>query len=251
MEIVTTRKRKIQNGNGSSNKKGSGGRRMVKAVRRMQNPVATQPMSTAGEIKAVDIPSQLTTFVTVAVPPTMQLLNPVLSGAGFFNRIGAKLNMKSLRVRGFIQNISTCVQDAGRIIIFYDRQTNGAAPSIDTLLQTRNNAGTASTTGLSEINLDNRDRFVILRDKHIILPSCTNEAGVLTNYAPQITTQGDKSEFIFDEFIKLKGLQTMYSASTGLVGDIRTGGLFMVLVCENSTANYQMRWSARLRYFDN
>ena len=124
------------------------------------------------EIKAVDIPYTATTFKTIAVGPDMLVLNPVQQGTGFYQRVGSRMVMKSLHLRGTIDivNTTTTLNQALRLIVFYDRSANGAAPTIQNVIQSRDQAGAATTSIFSEINLDNRDRFVILRDIQISSP---------------------------------------------------------------------------------
>ena len=132
------------------------------------------------EIKAIDIPDGTYGFNRPNAG-LVSLLNGVQTGTGFFNRIGSRIEMKSLRIRGFIYYALTSIQDQIRMIIVYDRQPTGALPAPTVILQTRDQAGAATNPGSSEINLDNRDRFTILRDIQLQMPSCTVAAGVLTN----------------------------------------------------------------------
>lgn len=199
------------------------------------------------EIKAVDIPRVDITFKQIGGPPTFQLLNGILTGSGFFNRVGARIEMKSIHIRAVITFLATSVQDVNRLIVFYDRQPNGAAPAIADVLQARDNAGAATTAAQSEINLDNRERFVILRDKEWFVPSTTVAAGVLTN-GPGYP--GDDNLMHINEFIPLKGLGTHYKASTGAIGDIATGSLFAVFISQNQGGVMNCSFNARLRFDD-
>jgi len=131
------------------------------------------------ELKALDVPNNTVLVNTTAV---ITPLNLIRAGSTFCNRIGRKIEMESARLVGALVPVRTVVnQDYVRIMIVYDRQTNGALPAIADILQTTDQA-TANTTGtLSGVNLNNRDRFVILKDHHVTLPSFTDTAGVITN----------------------------------------------------------------------
>lgn len=211
-------------------------------------PAYNMNMSKRGELKCCDTFLASTTFQNVAVVPV--LLNAIVNGASIFQRVGNKLNMKSIRVRGVIRNTATAIQDTGRIVIVYDRQANGSLPAFSDMFQTVNNAGTTETTGLSEININNRDRFIILRDKQIVLPAVTFTAGVLTNFGPNNANDGEENELIIDEFIKLKGLQSTYRSAGGGIADIASGSLFMYFLSQQDTAKWTATYTTRLRYYD-
>lgn len=215
----------------------------------MQRPLPTAFQPTGAEIKAIDIPSGPYNFETVAGAPTAILLNGIQTGAGFFNRVGARVEMKNLHIRGVIGNIATGVQGNARILIVYDRQPVGALPSVQDILQSRDQAGAATTSGNSEINLDNRDRFQILRDYEVYTPAVTYTAGVLTN-GPQFP--GNDDPFDVNVFIKLKGLGTHYKSSSNptTIADISTGALYAMFVTTGTTDTWTFNGGFRLRYDD-
>jgi len=205
--------------------------------------------STHGELKSLDQPSANFALNSTAV---FTCLNLVRAGSSFCNRIGRKINMMSVRMRGWINPIRTItLSDVARILIIYDRQANGANPTLQSLLQTTDQAAGNTTTILSGINLNNRDRFVILRDEMIVLPSQTVTAGA-------ITTPGwvdpVSHTFEHDWYVKMGGLSTQFGADSApaVIGDITTGALFMVTAGLNAAGaeGYQLTAEVRLRYLD-
>lgn len=203
------------------------------------------------EIKSVDIPATTSFFRAAALPPVAILLNTVVLGPAVYQRIGQKWNMKNYHLRGNIINALTTAEMSIRMLIVYDRQTNGVLPTFADVLQSVSSAGTATNTFFSEINLENRERFIILRDRMWHAPSVTFTAGVQTN-GPQYP--GQDGEWDVNEFIKMKGLGVCNkNAGTGAIGDIATGGLFMFLFNSPSgtDAAYAINWQSRMRYFDN
>jgi len=74
---------------------------------------------------------------------------------------------------------TTSVQDQVRMLLVYDTQPNGALPGITTVLKDANAA--AATTVNSHLNLDDRERFQIVRDMLFMMPAATYAAGVITN----------------------------------------------------------------------
>lgn len=200
------------------------------------------PKAPKTELKAFDVSSTNQTF---QVAGSFTLLNACVNGAELYQRVGRKIYMKSLHVRGFISNTVTVVQDYGRILVIYDSQANKAAPVIGDILGD-SNAG-AGQTGNSEINLANRERFKILRDYPIVLPSATFAAGVITNMV-QVNTV--KNDFNIDMFIPLKGLETVFNAvNGGTILDIASGSLYLICVSQLA-AGWELSATTRLRYYD-
>ena len=199
------------------------------------------------ELKAIDINDGTYGFTRPAGGGSIALLNGIQTGASFYNRIGSRVEMINLHIRGFIYYALTSVQDQVRMIVFYDRQPNGATPTASDVLQSRNQSGATINAGSSEINLDQRDRFVIIRDILRYIPSVTVTVGVLTN-GPQIGGQ----DFQVNEFVKLKGLSTHYKSSSAptTVGDIATGALFVMFISDTQDSTTGFNGNFRLRYAD-
>jgi len=202
-----------------------------------------------GEIKALDVPVQ---GYNINTSGSITCMNLIRIGSTFVNRIGRRVEMKNLRLTGILTPLRTnASEDYMRIMIVYDRQPNGAFPALADIIQTTDQAA-ANTTGVfSNINLNNRDRFIFLRDKRIALPSLTVTAGVVTNpgFIDPITTLTN-----FDFFVKLKGLVAQYKADSApaVIGDIATGALLLVIVggTASGSEGYQCSLESRLRFND-
>lgn len=218
-----------------------------------------------GEVKALDV-SNLT-----AAPGGVQLnfnttgsiipLNLIQAGSSFFNRVGRKVELRSIEFQMIQQplNVSRANgTDTLRVAIVYDRQTNGALPALADIFQDTEQNGTNTTASQSGLNLNNRDRFSIVMDKRFMLPAATATAGVLTNVWPN-SMGGDKGADdgvgLIHEYRKLGGLLTHYKAdsSPAVIGDVATGALYLVVFAD-STAGTEIfqgqEWHARLRYTD-
>lgn len=201
------------------------------------------------ELKSLDLPAASYALNTTAV---ITPLNLIRVGSTFCNRIGRKIEMQSLRVAGRLDTLRTVAdEEYTRILIVYDRQANGALPAIADILQTTDQATANTTTSFSGVNLNNRDRFVILRDERIVTPSATVTAGVITNLGVVDPVHRLTN---FDWYIKMKGLLTQYKADSApaVIGDIATGSL--LLVTFGATAAGSEGWAvaleSRLRYLD-
>lgn len=189
-----------------------------------------------------------TTGVVVAI-------NLIAVGSSMFNRVGRKIEMRSVRFVAKLENPgvtrATINPDMGRIMIVYDRQTNGAFPAIADILQDTDQAGTNTTEGMSGLNMDNRERFVTIMDKKIGLPQATMTAGVATNVFPN----DSDIPVVIDEFRKLRGLTTHFKAdsSPAVIGDVSTGGLYVVALSQIQAAGtevWQYNFNVRLKYVD-
>lgn len=203
------------------------------------------------EIKALDIPRGAAgdeLGLTAVITP----LNLVQVGSSFFNRVGRRIELKSLTLRGIFATLRTVANESiGRILVVYDAQTNGALPAIADLLQTTDQTGANTNTPYSGINMNYRDRFQILRDYQCYLPSFTDTAGVVTNPGYIDNTINFPN---FKIHIKLKNLLTQYRAdsSPAVIGDIATGGLFMIVFgsLATGTTGWSLFWESRLRFGD-
>lgn len=101
--------------------------------------------------------------IAVSAAAAFTLLTAPVQGSDFVNRIGRRIIVKSVFVRGYIQTEGSLTQAAAgapaqqcRLIILVDMQPNGAVPAITDILE-----GVAPHY---QLNLNNRDRFKILRD---------------------------------------------------------------------------------------
>jgi len=207
------------------------------------------PRYAKGEIKSLDVPSSTYTLNSTA---QITALNLIRAGTSFFNRIGRKINMKSLHVKLQLNPIRTvAATDYCRVMIVYDSQTNGSNPAIADIIQDTDQAGTNTTNAVSSANLNNRDRFRILCDWRLCLPSVTLTGGVQTNLGIQ-----DVNESIVDleRFIPMKRLVTQFKAdsSPAVIGDIATGGIFLVTLggVASGFEGWQVVGSTSLRYLD-
>lgn len=213
-------------------------KRVIRGDYQLGRELARPPM----EVHAFDIANTQSTF---AVAGSFTVLNAMTNGAELYQRIGRKVYMKSIHLRGWTVNNGTVLADYARLLVVYDAQPNAALPALAAVLQD-SNAG-AATSVVSEINLTNRARFKILRDHPIMFPPVTFTAGVLTNGPNYMET--DKGRFNIDMFIKLRGLEAEYNAvNGGTVADITSGSIFLLLV-DAIGGVWNFNWSSRLRYY--
>jgi len=203
---------------------------------------------TSAEIKAIDIAETTYVFRDPNTATAVILLNGIQTGSGFFNRVGSRVEMKNLQLNGFLgpqTGVTSTTPTLTRLLIVYDRQPVGALPTIQDVLQNRDQTGAATQGGLSHVNLDNRDRFSIIRDFRWYLP--TNTGGVVSGVA-----SGVGPTWQINEYIKLKGLGTHYksTANPATIADISTGALYAFFLCETNDNRWVAEVDFRLRYDD-
>lgn len=161
----------------------------------------------AGELKNIDtittsavlFPLATTTGVVSAC------LNGCAQGTTAVTRVGRRITIKSIYVRGVVIKAATTTgENIMRLMIVYDKQANATAPT---------GAAVLVPDAVHGVNLlDNSRRFVTLMDKVF---SCSTVGGA---------NQDDHFEFY-----KKVNLPVEYNAgSAGTVGDIQSGSLHMI-----------------------
>lgn len=190
--------------------------------------------------------------VTSGAVAGMQLLNGLKLGTSAFQRIGNKIAMKSLYwslAFGLSAVDSDPTVDVAvlnvpvRMMVVYDKQTNGALPVGSDLLT--NVTGVDNTTARaidvnSPNNLNNKDRFVVVADKRFILSSNGSSARHIKKYKRLNTSVSYKS-----------------GATVGNVTDITSGGLYLYFFADADLAtatdpapSVWITGDVRLRYQD-
>jgi len=117
-----------------------------------------RPMSAlGGELKFVDTTLAGTNFPTAGVI-AYSSLNVVAQGAAQNQRVGRQITIKALQIQGrATANASITTPSIGRMIVYLDTQTNGAAATVGQIL--------ASASYSSYMNLEYTPRFRIIYDK--------------------------------------------------------------------------------------
>lgn len=182
-----------------------------------------------GELKYVDVDQQ-NNFAETGVGI---LLNGLAPGTGASQRIGKKVTLKSVQLRlSIVAGTAGVAPFAGmvRCFLIYDKQANATTPTVAQILE--------KVAGSSPMNMDNRDRFLVIYDRQFAL----DQAG------------GNQSSQL--KMYKRLNLTTVFNAGTaGTVADITSGSLYIVFIGENGyTANPTnppfATWYSRIRYED-
>lgn len=186
-------------------------------------------------------------------------LNACQVGTTMFTRVGRKIAIKSIRVRGYIWPDVTVASDSLpdniRINVIYDRQSNGAVPVYGDVFQDYLTTGGTSINDCSNPNPTNFERFVVLYDQ---TKTYNNTSNTVVNTEASRNTTNTSQPLFFDVYLPLKGLETIYKTVGGTYSDISTGTLWLKFTArggwnQDNRANYSMKatWTSRMRYYDN
>jgi len=186
------------------------------------------------------------------------VLNCLQQGTADFNRIGKSVNMKSLRIRGHVTRVYTTPTVGTsaynempiRIVVVHIKSEEQAIPDFNDIFGGIQQAGATLVSMDSGVLPYRMQDVTVLRD--ITLKATANN--------PADTALGGDiigNRLPFDEFIPLKGLQTVYkgTANPVTIANIMTGAIVMYIRGAYYTledhASIDEDGVARLRYEDN
>lgn len=202
-----------------------------------------------GEKKVVDTTTGTGSVNFLNTTPTITLINPVQVGNNYYNRLGNKIQPHSIHVIGNINNLITAVQQWVRILVILDKTPSGnTAPPLTTILASHTQTGTSINAVNSLVNMDYRDRFLLLRDYKMQLPSVTNTAGVLTN----LGFYDQAKDFTIDFYIRLRRYGEMQFTGTAnpiTTAQIQSNAIYLVALSSEDN-QWQLSFRARFCYYD-
>lgn len=175
------------------------------------------------------------------------LLMAPTPGSDITNRVGRKTVSKSIYIRGIVSaelpdqdgpTVGASPAQLARMIVFVDMQPNAAAPAVTDIL--------TAATSVAQLNLNNRDRFIILRDKQF------NLNAYAYNVTAQTAVASLSNSHCVKEYIPLN-VETIFNAgTTGTVADITSGALYMFWIGNRAAGGDDVTCalSSRVRYAD-
>lgn len=166
-----------------------------------------------------------------------QLIAVVPQGAGQTQRVGRKIMWRSIQYRIQVISDVATVNNVARWMIVYDRQPNKVLAQVTDILE--------SASPYAFLKDENRDRFLVLKDKTVQLIGSSTVLG----------QQTDKTAYFQKGYLKLtrKQLQSIFSTlGTGAFGDITTGSLILLSIGTNApgTTDGSSIFAARTRFDD-
>jgi len=168
-----------------------------------------------------------TTYTTaVTTTPVFQPLNLMSQGTTSSTRVGEKITMKSVQVKGMISN-----QDANNntyvLGLIYDKQANGAVPTNGDIF-----IGNSYQGSLRDPNW--RRRFKVLSMKFFDLSPVS------------VDDKGLRIMNIYHKFY----LPTMFQGNAGTIADITSGSLILYLCSSDASGGVNTTLNCRIRYID-
>lgn len=203
--------------------------RTFRAVRRNRAPRYAH-----GELKYKDIANSASyVFDTTG---TVTLLNGIATGDDNTDRDGRQVHNKSIQIQGGVRPVDGSTGATFcRLMLVWDSQPNGSIATVTDIL-------TASTS-CANTNLNNRERFTILKDWKYQVGGIDTTATQTYAMSPTVAT--------INWFIPLNGKKTTYGNTGATIASINTGALLMVSignVVPNGGALFE--GTTRLRFYD-
>ncbi len=190
-----------------------------------------------GELKFHDV--DLDDAVVAATGTVTATVNIIAQGTTESERIGRKCTLKSILWK-YQVNIpevdgagDPAAGDATRIIMFMDKQANGATAAVTDVLE--------SADFQSFRNLANSGRFQILLDKLVTLNYAT-AASLAGGTIDQSNVQRNGS------FYKKCNIPIEFSGVTGAIGEIRSNNIGVLLISDAGLSGFASK--IRLRFSD-
>lgn len=164
-------------------------------------------------------------------------LHHVAAGTGESNRVGRKITITSLHMRGNVYLPTTSnsgeTSDVFRLVIYLDRHANGATAAVTDILETAD--------VFSFRNLVNSDRFKILHDKTITIDQNAGAGNGTTN------TFGPARKVF--KVNKRLNIPVQFNSTTGAMAEIQANNIGFMAISEAGYVNMNYYW--RIRFKEN
>lgn len=166
---------------------------------------------------------------------SITLLNGIAAGDDYTERDGRQVTVKSVQIQGRVFSADNEVLNCfTRVMLIWDSQPNGAAPTMANFFLTTTNA-------CNFMNPNWMNRFTVLADVKNVTGLVLTSASPIA-YSPNV--------HVVDCYRKVNRV-TQYMGTDALIGSIATGALWMVTIGDQaagSGSTYNM--SVRVRFTD-
>lgn len=187
-----------------------------------------------GELKWKDFAVTVDPLATVG--SITDSLVVISQGTGGSQRLGRKAVIKSIALKGVFKLDDKAATDATshvfRIIIYVDKQTNGATAAVLDLLTT--------AAFNSFRSLDNTGRFRVLMDKTFVM---NKEATLKQDDAPYTFSK----EKICNWF-KRMNLPIVYDSTDGTIDEQCCNNIGMLIICNSAVSTPRFDGNFRIRF---
>jgi len=161
-------------------------------------------------------------------------LNLVPQGTNDQQRIGNKITIRNINIHAYANNDDALlgVPQGGnlRVIVYLDKQCNGATPLITDILKT------ASIESFR--NMDNVDRFVFLKEKYVYVPIMTANAAH-TDTTPHKWTVSVSCN-----------IPIHFNSNTGAIAEIRSNNIGLLYITDVVGVNAAADGVCRVKFLD-
>ncbi len=166
-------------------------------------------------------------------------VNKIPQGVTEVQRVGRKCVIKQISWRFEIQLTATAVatetSDIVRVLLYLDKQCNGATAAIGEILETADYQ--------SFNNLANKSRFRTLMDRTYAI-TCTAGSG---RGSTDTLSYGEST--LVDDFYKKCNIPIEFDASNGAITEIKSNNIGVLLISKDDNPNFRSKM--RLRFADN
>lgn len=157
------------------------------------------------------------------------LLNGTDRGDGVSNREGRQLRVKSLQLKYRVIMHSSALRTTTRVMVVVDKKPDGAIFTLADLLE---QGGTYPVYGMR--NLNNRNRFVILKEWNIATDAVERDTSRVMKYYKNLDMK-----------------VTYDDSDTATIADIQNNSLYIVTMSNETTNLPLIEGQARIRFLDN
>lgn len=194
------------------------------------------------EMKACDVLGTVALNNTATGSGHTVLVNGLIRGTDRYNRVGRRINIKSVNIKFFIYTSAgapAVIDDLLRFALVWDEQPTGALPVISDYWQDTDRNGATQTNLLSHNNLNNTARFRMLRTLEVPIN------------AELQATETNKGRSFVEWNVKCNFISQYNDGNTGTITDFVTGAIYFIGWGNNSAS---AQWSAdvavRVKYLD-
>lgn len=220
-----------------SKRRGPSNKSLDKKIKKLQQDV---------ELKYKD------TYTVDDIENTAQyiLLNGIQQGDTTVTRTGGEIRCTSIHLRGVIQtDTAGLVSNSQRFLVVWDRQPNGAAPTLSGTVNSILDVSIVTDLILAPYNYSALDRFKILYDKNFIINRQIWKTQDVNNDVDSYCDQ----QIRFNKKIKL-GRRVKYAVNStaGNITDIQTNSLYFIYVGDVAAASAgpELQLGTRLYFKD-
>jgi len=225
-------------------------RRKYREIPSSQPYVVQKQPSLKPEVKGMDTIVAQSAISSTGTNANIEALNLIQQGSGSYNRVGRKVTLKSIRIKGIAACDAQLTSggwqgNALRCILVWDAQPSGATPVFSDIFGITDQSGNESSSWDDPPKYDTMARYKVLKD-------WTYDFNVQSNALAN--TNAVRMIQHIDCFLPLLNLQTVFSqANTPMtIADLQSGALYFITraAATSAATTCLVDFNARLRYND-